>query len=260
LRDGDVSPETLLLERHSRSEFLPDMYVFPGGRVDPHDHELDEELLGIGAAAARDALTTVDPELARGFFVAAIRETFEEAGILLARPRGSRELVEGERVVRLGEERLQMQAGELTLRDLLEREDLELAADLLAIHAHWITPEGVPRRFDTLFFSALAPADHLAAHDGVESTQHAWLRPEDALEQTRNKERQMIFPTSCNLEVLQGFASAREVFEASRKRPVVPVLPRFEQRAGGRELIIPPEAGYPTSSELLPGSPPPRSG
>ncbi len=183
LRDGDVSPEVLLLERHAKSEFLPDLYVFPGGRVDAHDHELSDHLPAGGTEAARRALPDTAPELAPALFVAAIRETFEEAGILLARRRGERDLLGAEAAQRLAHHRLDVQGGSLRFGDLVEKEELELASDLLSVHAHWITPELVPRRFDTFFFSALAPEGQLAAHDGIESTDDVWIRPEDALEQ-----------------------------------------------------------------------------
>jgi hypothetical protein len=110
----------------------------------------------------------------------------------------------------------------------------------------------VPQRFDTLFFAALAPAGQLAAHDGVEATDHVWIRPEDALAQYRADERRLIFPTLCNLETLAGFASAEAALSASRRRPLVPVLPRMVERDGERMLVIPEEAGYPTTVEKLP--------
>ena len=251
LRDGDVSPEVLLLERHAKSEFLPDLYVFPGGRVDPHDHELSERLPPGGAMAAHRALPDTAPELAPALFVAAIRETFEEAGILLARRRGSTELLDAEADRGLARHRLDVQGGKARFGDLIEKEDLELAADLLSVHAHWITPELVPRRFDTFFFAALAPEGQLAAHDGIESTDDVWIRPEDALEQARRKERQMIFPTLCNLQTLAGFDDTKQALAASHARPVVTVLPVLHERDGKRFLVIPDEAGYERSEEFL---------
>jgi hypothetical protein len=107
----------------------------------------------------------------------------------------------------------------------------------------------VPHRFDTLFLSAVAPPDQSAVHDGVESTEHVWIRPEDALAQAASGERRMIFPTVCNLETLAGFPTAQAAFAASRARPVVPVLPRLVERGGRRVLAIPPESGYRTLEE-----------
>ncbi len=253
MRDGTRSPEVLLLERHAKSEFLPDMYVFPGGRVDDDDLALGEAAAGISQERARAALPSVAPELALGFFVAGVRETFEESGVLLARKAGR--LIDPAHAAELCRQRLDVQAGQVSFRELVLGEKLELATDLLAVHAHWITPETVARRFDTIFFSALAPAGQLAAHDGFESTAHVWIRPEDALEEARTGKRQMIFPTSCNLETLCGFARAEQVLAASHARPVVPVLPRVEVEDGRRFLVIPESAGYGPRREVARGVP-----
>ncbi len=251
LRDGERSPEVLLLERHAQSEFLPDMYVFPGGRVEDDDLRLADRLPPDTRQRAAELLPTVDAARAPGYLVAAIRETFEECGLLLCRARGSQDLLDPIRARGLARHRLEVQAGKTPFREIVLAEDLELAADRLVAHAHWITPEVVPRRFDTLFFAALAPAGQLAAHDGIEATDSIWIRPEDALAQAASRERQIIFPTACNLEVLCGFPSASLALEASRARPVVPVLPRFVEQDGIRKLVIPPEAGYPKSEELV---------
>ena len=160
LRPGATKLEVLLLQRHAKSEFLPDLYVFPGGRVDPGDHELADRVSGVSAAEAARRIEPDDPAEALGFYVAAIRETFEEAGVLLARKRGQRELISGAHAAELSRHRLKLQSGELSLREIVESEDLELAADGLAVHGRWVTPEMVPRRFDTLFFTATAPVDN----------------------------------------------------------------------------------------------------
>jgi 8-oxo-dGTP pyrophosphatase MutT (NUDIX family) len=255
LRDGGRSPEVLMLERHSRSEFLPDMYVFPGGRVEDQDLELADRLSGVTRQQAAELLPTVQAARAPAFLVAAIRETFEEAGVLLCRARGSPALLEPARAHSLARHRLDVQAGRRSFRSLVDAEDLELAGELLVAHAHWITPENVARRFDTVFFAALAPTGQLAAHDGVEATDSIWIRPEDALAQAARRERQIIFPTACNLEVLCGFTTAAEALEGSRRRPVVPVLPRFLEEGGVRRLVIPREAGYPKSEERIEAGP-----
>jgi 8-oxo-dGTP pyrophosphatase MutT (NUDIX family) len=254
LRDGAVSPEVLMIERHSKSEFLPDMYVFPGGRVEDEDHALAERLTGIDRARAADLIGTVPPDTAAAFFVAAIRETFEESGILLARRRGRDELLDGAEAADLSRHRLEVQDGSASFRELVEKHDMELAGDALAVHGHWITPETVPRRFDTVFFAAVAPPGQRAAHDGVEATDHLWVRPEDALEQMAAGQRRIIFPTACNLETLRGFASAPAAQSASHLRPVVAVLPVLEERDGKRRLVIPADAGYSTIEELLESS------
>jgi len=251
LRDSSAGPEVLLLERHSRSEFLPDAYVFPGGRVDDEDHALAERVAGVTAAEAAAVLPTVPAALALGFFVAAIRETFEEAGVLLARRRGARELLDRASTAALARHRLSVQSGEASFRALVVAEDLELAGDLLAAHAHWITPVDSPRRFDTIFFAAETPPGQEAGHDGVELTDHVWLRPEQGLADYRSGRRQMILPTWANLETLLGFAHAHDALAASRRRSLVPILPVVRERGGKRRIEIPSDAGYPTVEELL---------
>jgi 8-oxo-dGTP pyrophosphatase MutT (NUDIX family) len=251
LRDSAAGPEVLLLERHAKSEFLPDAYVFPGGRVDAEDHALAARVAGVSGQQASAALRTVAPELALGFFVAAIRETFEESGLLLARRRGSPQLLDAASAAALARHRLDVQSGERSFRELVLAEDLVLAADLLAAHAHWITPEDSPRRFDTIFFAAETPPGQEALHDGVELTSHVWIRPEQGLSEYRAGRRQMILPTWANLETLLGFERAADAIEASRRRALVPILPVLRERDGKRRIEIPAGAGYPTIEELL---------
>ena len=243
--------EVLMLERHAKSQFLPDLYVFPGGRVDPGDHELADRVRGLSPAEAQGRAHTVDAESALGFYVAAIRETFEEAGVLLARRRGEDALVAGSLAAELSAHRLDMQAGEVSFREIVLEHDLDLAADRLSVHGHWITPEIVPHRFDTLFFLAAAPEGHEAAHDGVESSNHVWIRPEDALAQARRKERQMIFPQVANLETIAGFSRVADVVASSHARPVVPITPKLAGDGDAKKLVIPDDAGYTTTEEKL---------
>lgn len=245
LRDGPSSPEVLLIERSVQSEFLPRLYVFPGGRVDKEDRELVDRLEGADARSVGRPLPSFD------FLVAAIRETFEETGIVLARRAGERDLVGADVADALAPHRLPVQNHERSFKEILEAEDLRLAADQLAVHGRWITPELVPRRFDTLFFTARTPPGQEAAHDGIESTNHVWLSPEEAVAQSRRGERSIIFPTRCNLETLCGFRSADEAFASSRSRPVVPVLPRIVDRNGTTRLEIRDDASYPTTFEEI---------
>lgn len=251
LRDSAAGPEVLLLARHAKSEFLPDAYVFPGGRVDEEDHALAARVAGVTAARASAVLRTVAPELALGFFVAAIRETFEESGLLLARRRGSDELLDAASAAALARHRLGVQSGERSFRDLVLAEDLVLAADLLAPHGHWITPEDSPRRFDTIFFAAETPPGQEALHDGVELTDHVWLRPAQGLDEYRAGRRQMILPTWANLETLLDFACAKDALASSRRRSLVPILPVLKERDGKRRIEIPAGSGYPTIEEVL---------
>jgi 8-oxo-dGTP pyrophosphatase MutT (NUDIX family) len=252
LRDGFGAPEVLMIERHARSVFLPDTFVFPGGRVDERDREIAGRVTGVDVAALVRALGGgLAPTQALAFVVAAIRETFEEAGILLARPRGGRDVLDGARAEALGRHRTALQAQRTTFSRLIGDEDLELAADALVPHGRWITPEMMPYRFDTIFFTAVAPRGQHACADGVEVAAHVWIRPAEALTQRRAGARRMIFPTAANLESVAGYATAREAVGASRRRRIVPVLPRLSQVGGAPRLVIPADAGYTTSEADL---------
>ena len=251
LRDGPRTPEVLMIERHAKSEAFASICVFPGGRVEEQDHALHDRMSGIEAGEAARVLGGVGEERAFGFFVAAIRETFEEVGILLARQRGERELLGADRVTMLARQCSEAHGGQVSFAEIINSENLELAGDSLAVHGHWITPEFMPHRFDTFFFTAIAPPGQRARPDGMETTAHVWICPEDALQQRRARTRRIIFPTAVNLESVAGFSSALEAFEASRRRPVVPVLPRLVERDGEHRLVIPAEAGYATTEGII---------
>ncbi|MFQ5512812.1 MAG: NUDIX hydrolase [Myxococcota bacterium] len=244
LQDGPVSPRVLLLQRDARSDLLPDAYVFPGGRVEEDDARLAPEL-----ELEERGLSGLTPRALGGLMVAAIRETFEEAGLLLVRHRGQTSLLTADDLAALHEDRRALQSGRLRFAELIARKELELAFDTLVPHARWITPEIVPRRFDTFFFAARAPRKQVALHDGVEASSHVWIRPEDALAERERGERAMIFPTACNLESLVGFDDVEEALAASRRRPLSTILPVLELRDGRRCMVIPRDAGYSRTTE-----------
>ena len=139
--------------------------------------------------------------------VGAIREAFEECGILLAREVGSDALVSGERLSTLEHYRDPLNRGEVKLQDFLEKEQLHFACDTLQHFAHWITPEMMPKRFDTHFYLAVAPADHLALHDGHESVDSVWISPGDAIKGSEDGTYTIIFPTLRNIEMLAESSS-----------------------------------------------------
>ena len=161
LRDGPEGLEVFMVVRHHQIDFASGALVFPGGKVDPGDAVVRDHCDGADDLDERDLAMRVG----------AIREAFEECGILLARPRGDTALVSGARLEALDAYRDKLHSGELSLADFLEQEQLTLALDTLTRFAHWITPEMMPKRFDTDFFVAAAPADHVALHDG----QKFWL-------------------------------------------------------------------------------------
>jgi len=232
LRDGASGLEVFMVVRHHQIDFASGALVFPGGRIDPDDTIVAENPARYADVAGLDAS-------GRAFRVGAIRETFEECGVLLARPRGSTALIDGARCAALS-----AQAKDLPFSGLIEQEDLVLALDLLTPYAHWITPPVVPKRFDTHFFVAAAPVDHLAEHDGREAVDSVWINPGHALREQQAGNYTIIFPTRLNLKMLDESKSVDAAIAAARARRIVSVLPEATTLNGERALRIPLEAGY----------------
>ncbi len=237
VRDGSAGLEVFMVERHHRIDFATGALVFPGGKVDPGDSAPEAAARCSGAAGLdADALTVR---------VAAIRETFEEAGVLLARPRGASGLVDATRLAGIEERhRRALEADEEPIGQVAEAEDLELACDLLVPFAHWITPTFMPKRFDTWFFLVAAPPDHVALHDGRESVDSVWTTPGAALAAAERGERTIIFPTLMNLKKLARSERVEDALAAARAEPVVTVFPRMARTEAGTVMRIPAEAGY----------------
>jgi 8-oxo-dGTP pyrophosphatase MutT (NUDIX family) len=182
-----------------------------------------------------------------------VRETFEEAGLVLARRRGTRAMLDADDTHRLVETyRAPLLAGKTTFLDLVRAEDLLLATDLMVPFAHWITPERVGKRFDTHFLLVAAPVDQLGAHDGGESVDGFWIAPRQALRDAEAGARTLVLPTQMNLTKLARYASVAEAVAATRASPIVTVTPRIERTANGRKLHIPAEAGYGVTEVLVP--------
>ncbi len=215
--------------------------MFPGGKVDDGDFKVRDYCDGV--AGADD--TTV------ALMAGAIREAFEECGILLAREVGSEALVSGTRLESLEHYRDPLNSGEVALVDFLEKEQLRLACDKLQHFAHWITPEMLPKRFDTHFYLAVAPKDHLAIHDGHESVDSIWISPADAIKGNADDTYTIIFPTRVNVEMLGESASVDEAMQAAIERKIVSILPWPEQREDGNYICIPEDAGYKTTAEKM---------
>lgn len=246
LRDGAAGLEMFMVVRHHQIDFASGALVFPGGKVSKQD----EDPALVDRCDGADA----DPVM-RAVQIGAIREAFEEAGVLLARPAGSDALVGGERVRALDADRDRLHGGDLTLAAFLEREDLRLACDALTRFAHWVTPEMMPKRFDTHFFIAAAPPDQVLAHDGHESVDSVWITPDQAVADAGAGKRTVIFPTLRNVEMLGEAGTVEEAVDQARARPLVTVLPWTEKREDGVWLRIPEEAGYRVSEEKMPAPP-----
>src|SRR5882757_4418668 len=243
LRDGAAKGsggeiEVFMMVRHYEIDFNSGALVFPGGSVDKNDKEIiaRPELYSDSEGLDADALA---------FRIAAIRETFEESGILLARPKGSTTLVDARRAGEIeAAHRAALCESKTTFLDVLADNGLWLALDELMPYAHWITPEGMPKRFDTWFFLAAAPPDQLGAHDGKESTDSIWVSPREALEGGESGRFKLPFPTTRNLIKLGKQSSVRTALDDARGKPIVTVMPVMTKLNGGRQLRIPLEAGY----------------
>ena len=249
LRPAPPHLEVFLVRRDDNVAFMGGAHVFPGGRVDAGDHLEQPELVCDGVAAAAARLPDLPAADAVAFHVAAIRELFEEAGVLLART-GAGALVAIDRGLdaRYEEDRRALAAGEVTLADIARRERLRLALDTLALFAHWVTPAIETRRFDTRFFLALAPGAQHAAHDNRETTHGEWITPSAALAQCRAGTIALPPPTWTTLRMLERVATVEAAWEWARTSTVPTVQPGFEERPDGSRLVLLP--GDPTQPRV----------
>jgi len=240
LRDSAASKEieVFMMVRHYEIDFNSGALVFPGGSVDKNDREIiaHRELYSGGEGLDEANLS---------FRIAAIRETFEESGILLACPKGPKALVDASRAREIeAAHRSELNEGKITFLKVLTDNGMMLALDELVPYAHWITPEGMPKRFDTWFFLAAAPPDQLGAHDGKESTDSIWVSPREALAGGETGRFKLPFPTTRNLIKLGKQPNVKAALDDSRHTSIVTVMPVMTRLNGGRQLRIPKEAGY----------------
>jgi 8-oxo-dGTP pyrophosphatase MutT (NUDIX family) len=248
LRDGEAGFEVFMVKRPAESTGFPNALVFPGGRVDDADERIEDL-----ASYCRRPDGIADDDMAHR--ICGIRETFEESCILLARPCGQEELVGGERAVAIVERyRKPLHSGEICMAEIAKAENLEYDCDLMIPFAHWVTPEGRPRRFDTRFFLAPAPADQVAAHDDVELVQSIWTGPLQIVEEADHGLWTMVFVTRANLMKLAEAKTIPEAFERARKSRVVMISPQVERVEGGSIFRIPADAGYAVTERFEPSS------
>ncbi|HZU78311.1 MAG TPA: hypothetical protein VE991_00235 [Acidimicrobiales bacterium] len=261
--------EVCMLRRHINSDFVGGAYVFPGGKVDDDD---DRSTAAGDASAGRDdaeasALLGVESG-GLAFWVAALRECFEEAGVLLAYRAESApggvliEMSSPEARRRLATHRAELNAGKLTFLELLTGEGLHLAVDQVHYFSHWITPEGSPKRYDTRFFVAALPPGQVPVHDDYETVDTVWVRPADALARAAAGEFDLIFPTMKNLEAISRFATSEELLSAALavEKMVPTVLPKVVVDERGFRIVLPGDPEYdeavglrgPTGEDLSP--------
>jgi 8-oxo-dGTP pyrophosphatase MutT (NUDIX family) len=253
----DVAPDTmapfavgrdiqvLMLRRTAAMKFAPGAYVFPGGSVDPADYGAEAGWQG-PSPAEFGAMLGASPEVARALVCAAVRETFEEAGVLLAGTPGGGPLA-APSGPSWEADRMAVATGTLPLAELLARRGLVLRADLLVPWARWITPEGEPRRFDARFFAAALPDGQEAVGHEAEADHVAWLRPADAIAAAKAGELSLLPPTAATLGEFAAAAAAGAGLAdiLGTRRVIAPVQPRLVLEDGAAWLVIPDEVEYP---------------
>ncbi|HEX6135600.1 MAG TPA: NUDIX domain-containing protein [Longimicrobiales bacterium] len=221
-------PEMLLLKRHRASGFVPGAYVFPGGRVDPADH--DPELL--------DMLGPLPRGPAGGYWTAAVREVFEETGVLLARSDAGESCRDADSDPVLARWREELLGGSATLLDVLRAERLRPYISRMVYCSHWITPVAEPRRYDTRFFLAELPTGSTVTVDAREMDDAVWVTADDALERFQRGALPMVFPTVKTIQLLRPYATVDEMLEAFRGADVPAVLPRLVRTDEGIGIVV----------------------
>lgn len=237
-----------MLRRSPRSDFVGGAFVFPGGALEPADgsdearalvDELDDE-------AASERLGVDSGGLA--YWVAAVRESFEEAGLLFARRGRDGTTVsfatpaEG---ARFAGHRAALNEHRASFLDVLEQEDLRLAFGRVHYVAHWITPEVSPRRYDTRFFVTEAPAGQTSAHDAHEVVSDVWVRPLEGLARHRAGDMEMMFPTVRTLEDIARHPTVSSLLAAAARTKEVPaILPQAVRDGDTARFLVPGDAGY----------------
>ena len=243
VRDAPRGLEVLMLQRSHSLKFMPGVYVFPGGALDAADSfpEMQAMCTGLEDEAASRALGVERGGIA--YWVAAIREAFEEAGILLAYDAsGNMVSLHGDAAERYRAHRNSLDERRGDFGAIVREEGLRLAVDRLTYFGHWITPVRAPRRYDTRFFLAVAPERQEARHDNYETIAHVWVRPQEALDLCARETLNMRFPTIKTLEQFTQCATAAELVAVlSSTRVVRPLLPRMTR--DGRTLL-PGDPGY----------------
>lgn len=242
--------EVFMLRRTFNAAFASGMFVFPGGKVDDVDgvDEIAELCDGLTDEHASALLGIQSGGLA--YWVACIRECFEEAGVLLARHESTGEVVRFDEPAvadKFSAERENIHDGSVALLELCKREDLRLATDEIFYVSHWITPMGERRRFDTRFFIARAPAAQEPLHDDGETIESFWISPQEAIARAHERDLMLMPPTKANIEFLLPYATTDDVLAAAAKVGVPQtILPKLKIDSDGRVvgIAMPGDPGY----------------
>ncbi|HEU0287430.1 MAG TPA: NUDIX hydrolase [Nocardioidaceae bacterium] len=236
LRPNATGMQAYLLRRHRGMPFAGGMVAFPGGGVDPRDSDGVTTWAGPSVAAFAERLGC-DEELARALVCAAVRETFEESGVLLAGPTQD-SVVDDTASDEWESDRQALVDRSLAFTDFLDRRELVLRADLLAPWAHWITPEFEPRRYDTRFFVAMLPAGQRTRDVSGEADAVRWMRPLEATAAVDEGTIRMLPPTYVTLTQLAGYAAPREALAAAADRQIRTIQPGVHVEGDRAWLVV----------------------
>jgi 8-oxo-dGTP pyrophosphatase MutT (NUDIX family) len=237
LRDGHAGLEVYVIRRARSMAFAAGMYAFPGGAVDERDADAQPGWAGPSPSAWARRMHTASEAEARALVCAAIRETYEEAGVLFAAPAGSSspDMTDPSWEA----DRLALMSRKLALVDFVGRRGLLLRTDLLALWAHWITPRFEARRYDTRFFLAVLPPGQEARDVSGEAEGVAWLAPDDAMARLADGEISMLPPTAVTLHELSGYATSAEALSAANRRTIRPITPQAVIDGDDVRLVLP---------------------
>jgi recombination protein RecT len=228
VRDGRAAPEILLLKRHRASGFVPGAYVFPGGRVDDAD----------GASALAALLAEQPPPPEPAYWLAAVREAFEETGVLLARNASDEPLPDATASGDVAHWRAQLLDSDASLLAALTALSARPDLSRMVYCAHWITPVAEPRRYDTRFFLAALPHGAQVTIDEREMSDMVWVTAADALERFGRGTLSMVFPTVKTIQRLASYASVNDMLEAFRRSDVPAILPRLVRTSDGVGIVL----------------------
>ena len=236
VRNGSDGLEVFMVLRNPKSDFASGALVFPGGKVDKEDRS-DElyKLCDQADPLEKDSLS---------IRVGAIRETFEESGMLFVREKVEKTMITADHLALLQDDRVRLNRKEITIAQFLETRGLIMACDYLAYFAHWITPEPLPMRFDTHFFLAPVPSGFTGTHDGEESVDSLWITPEKAVMDADAGKYTLMFPTKMNLLKLGEKKNVSEVILETKLHSVSTIMPVIERKKTGCFISIPENAGY----------------
>jgi len=243
IRDGVSGLEVFMVVRHHQIDFAAGALVFPGGKVDKSDYDkkLNQHLCE-EETSDRESIP---------FKIAAIRECFEEANVLFAKNKDKKEIINSDELFKLKKWRDAFINESTSMYEFASSENIVFSIDTLVPFSHWITPEKMPKRFDTRFYVAAAPTGHEGQHDGNESVDSIWINPQQALDDCFSEKRNIIFPTRLNLEKLNQSKTVAEAINNAKNSNIVTVTPLIEKLDEGIFITVPKEAGYGEIKEVI---------